>query len=46
MTVLHPAHGNEVELRRVMRRYLDYRLEYPLKSLEFLETLEALGPDI
>ena len=46
LTVLHPAHGNEVELRRVMRRYLDYRLEYPLKSLEFLETLEALGPDI
>ncbi len=46
LTVLHPAASNEVELRRVMRRYLDYRLEYPLKSLEFLETLQALGPEI
>lgn len=43
ITVLHPAPSNEQELRRVMRRYLDYRLEYPLKSLEFLETLQALN---
>ncbi|HHT68576.1 MAG TPA: DNA repair protein RecO [Firmicutes bacterium] len=44
LTVLHPAAQNEEELRRVMRRYLDYRLEYPLKSLDFLETLDALNP--
>lgn len=43
LTVLHPAPSNEEELRRVMRGYLDYRLEYPLKSLEFLETLHALN---
>lgn len=43
LPVLHPASNNEEELRRVMRRYLDYRLEYPLKSLEFLGTLQALN---
>jgi len=43
LTVLHPALSNETELRRMMRRYLDYRLEYPLKSLDFLETLHALN---
>ncbi len=45
LTVLHPAANNEVELRRVMRRYLDFRLEYPLKSLDFLETLQSLTPN-
>lgn len=44
LTVLHPAASNEEELRRVMRKYLDYRLEYPLKSLDFLETLQAVPP--
>jgi len=47
LTVLHPAGNLEEELRRVMRRYLDFRLEYPLKSLDFLDTLTAVppGPD-
>lgn len=44
LKVLHPAADNEDELRRVMRKYLDHRLEYPLKSLDFLETLEGLSP--
>jgi recombinational DNA repair protein (RecF pathway) len=44
LTVLHPAPNNEIELQRVMRRYLDFRLEYPLKSLDFLQTLEGLNP--
>ena len=44
LTVLPPAANNEEELRRVMRKYLDYRLEYPLKSLDFLETLQAIPP--
>ncbi|HHT90994.1 MAG: DNA repair protein RecO [Bacillota bacterium] len=44
LTVLHPAAKNEAELRDVMRHYLDYRLEYPLKSLDFLETLRGLTP--
>ena len=44
LTVLHPDTSNETELRRVMRSYLDYRLEYPLKSLDFLETLQGLTP--
>lgn len=44
LTVLHPAATNEEELRRIMRKYLDYRLEYPLKSLDFLETLQGIPP--
>lgn len=44
LTVLHPAASNEEELRRVMRRYIDYRLEYPLKSLDFLKTLQGMTP--
>lgn len=44
LKVLHPAPGNEEELRRLMRKYLDFRLEYPLKSLEFLESLQAFSP--
>ncbi len=44
LTVLHPAGNLEEELRRVMRKYLDFRLEYPLKSLDFLETLTAVPP--
>jgi hypothetical protein len=44
LTVLHPAGGLEEELRRVMRKYLDFRLEYPLKSLDFLETLTVVPP--
>lgn len=44
LTVLHPAAQNETELRGVLRRYLDYRLEYPLKSLDFLETMRGLSP--
>lgn len=39
--ILHPAPQNIAELTRLMRRYLDYRLEYPLKSLSFLETIQA-----
>lgn len=42
LTVLHPAGGLEEELRRVMRKYIDFRLEYPLKSLDFLETLTVV----
>lgn len=44
LSVLHPASSNEEELRLVMRKYLDFRLEYPLKSLDFLETLQAIPP--
>lgn len=44
LTVLHPAAGLEEELRRIMRKYIDFRLEYPLKSLDFLETLTAVPP--
>lgn len=44
LTVLQPAANHSEELRRVMRKYLDFRLEYPLKSLDFLETLEAVPP--
>lgn len=42
--ILHPAENNIEEMRRLMRPYLDYRLEYPLKSLDFLETLQAIPP--
>lgn len=42
--ILHPAPGNIGEMTRLMRRYLDFRLEYPLKSLDFLETLQAIPP--
>lgn len=43
--ILHPAATNIAEMRRLMRKYLDFRLEYPLKSLDFLEALEVLPPD-
>lgn len=45
LTVLHPAGNLEAELRTVMRKYLDFRLEYPLKSLDFLDTLTAVPPE-
>jgi len=45
LTVLHPAGNLEAELRTVMRKYLDFRLEYPLKSLGFLDTLTAVPPE-
>ncbi|NLM42132.1 MAG: DNA repair protein RecO [Firmicutes bacterium] len=44
LTILHPAAKLEDELRKAMRKYLDFRLEYPLKSLDFLETLTAVPP--
>ncbi|HHU62088.1 MAG: DNA repair protein RecO [Bacillota bacterium] len=42
--ILHPAENNIEEMKKLMRKYLDYRLEYPLKSLGFLETLQAIPP--
>lgn len=44
VNVLHLAQNNEEELRHVMRKYLDYRLQYPLKSLSFLQTLQDFSP--
>ena len=32
---MHPAANNIEEMRRLMRKYVDFRLEYPLKSLDF-----------
>lgn len=42
--ILHPASSNTEEMRLLMRKYLDFRLEYPLKSLDFLETLQVIPP--
>lgn len=44
ISILHPASNNIEEMRLVMRKYVDFRLEYPLKSLNFLETLQAIPP--
>lgn len=44
LSILHPAPNNIEEMRRVMRKYVDFRLEYPLKSLDFLETLQVIPP--
>lgn len=44
LSILHPAANNIEEMRRLMRKYVDFRLEYPLKSLDFLETLQVLPP--
>lgn len=44
LNILHPAANNIEEIRRLMRKYVDFRLEYPLKSLDFLETLQVLPP--
>lgn len=44
LTVLHPAGNLDEELRKALRKYIDFRLEYPLKSLDFLETLTAVSP--
>lgn len=42
--ILHPAPNHIEEMGRLMRRYIDFRLEYPLKSLDFLKTLQAIPP--
>lgn len=44
LSILHPAPSNIEEMRVLMRKYLDFRLEYPLKSLDFLETLQVIPP--
>ena len=44
ITILHPSKGDIKELRNLMRNYIDFRLEYPLKSLDFLETLQNIPP--
>lgn len=44
VSILHPAVGNIEEMRGLMRKYVDFRLEYPLKSLNFLETLLVIPP--
>lgn len=44
ISILHPAPSNSDEMRVLMRKYLDFRLEYPLKSLDFLETLQVIPP--
>jgi DNA repair protein RecO (recombination protein O) len=44
ITVLHPSDADLKELRGLMRNYIDFRLEYPLKSLGFLEMLQNIPP--
>ena len=44
LNILHPGNANIEEIKGLMRNYLDFRLEYPLKSLDFLETLQAIPP--
>ncbi|MGI6148539.1 MAG: DNA repair protein RecO [Firmicutes bacterium] len=43
--ILHPSPVALGELERIMRNYIDFRLDYPLKSLEFLETVKAMPKD-
>ncbi|KLU40433.1 MAG: DNA repair protein RecO [Limnochordia bacterium] len=40
--ILHPTPAALGELERLMRKYIDFRLDYPLKSLAFLETVRAM----
>ncbi|HHY10196.1 MAG TPA: DNA repair protein RecO [Firmicutes bacterium] len=44
INILHPREADLEEMRKLMRKYLDFRLEYPLKSLDFLETLQVIPP--
>ncbi|NLM39164.1 MAG: DNA repair protein RecO [Firmicutes bacterium] len=39
--ILHPTPGALAELKALMRKYIDFRLDYPLKSLDFLETIKS-----
>ncbi len=39
--ILHPTPAALRELERVMRKYIDFRLDYPLKSLDFMATIKA-----
>ncbi len=41
--ILHPSQRSLVELEQCMRDYLDYRLSRPLRSLEFMLTLQEFG---
>lgn len=43
-SILHPSAGALRELEQLMRKYIDFRLDYPLKSLEFMEAVRAVPP--
>lgn len=39
LTILHPSNHSLEELESCMRSYIDYRLDKPMRSLEFIHTL-------
>ncbi|HQD71318.1 MAG: DNA repair protein RecO [Limnochordia bacterium] len=39
LTILHPSNQSLEELEACMRSYIDYRLDKPMRSLEFINTL-------
>ncbi len=41
--ILHPSDQSLAELELCMRDYLDYRLDRPLRSLEFIHTLKEFS---
>ena len=41
ISILHPSPAALSELERLMRRYIDFRLDYPMKSLDFLQTVKS-----
>lgn len=44
VSILHPSVQNLSELESCLRDYLDYRIDKPLRSLDFLQTLKTF-PD-